>query len=86
MAIPNRPEYQSDLFKKGLEVRRAVLGAEYVDGSLARADDFFASFQKLTTEYAWGEVWTRPSACRSKRSARASARSTRRSPRRRCRP
>ena len=32
--IPNRPEYQSDLFKKGLEVLRDVLGAAYVDGSL----------------------------------------------------
>ena len=38
--IPNRPEYQSDLFKRGLEVRREVLGADYVDASLARADDF----------------------------------------------
>ena len=35
--IPNRPEYQSELFKKGLEVRRDVLGADYVDGSLTRA-------------------------------------------------
>ena len=43
--IPNRPEYQSDLFKRGLEVRRDVLGAEYVDGSLTRADDFNAAFQ-----------------------------------------
>ena len=33
-ARANRPEYQSDLFKKGLEVRRDVLGADYVDGSL----------------------------------------------------
>ena len=43
--IPNRPEYQSDLFKKGLEVRRAVLGADYVDGSIARADDFNAALK-----------------------------------------
>jgi 4-carboxymuconolactone decarboxylase len=33
--VPNRPEYQSELFKKGLAVRREVLGADYVDGSLA---------------------------------------------------
>ena len=25
--VPNRPEYQSELFKKGLAVRREVLGA-----------------------------------------------------------
>ena len=50
--IPNRPEYQSDLFKKGLDVRREVLGADYVDGSIARADDFNAAFQQMTTEVA----------------------------------
>ncbi len=47
--VPNRPEYQSELFKKGLKVRREVLGADYVDGSLARADDFNAVFQQMTT-------------------------------------
>jgi 4-carboxymuconolactone decarboxylase len=66
--IPNRPEYQSELFKQGLEVRRAVLGAEYVDGSLARADDFNAAFQQMTTEIAWGMIWTRPGLPRKTRS------------------
>ena len=66
--MADRPEYKSEKFKKGLEVRRAVLGAEYVDGSLARADDFMAAFQQLTTEYAWGEVWTRPGLPRKTRS------------------
>jgi 4-carboxymuconolactone decarboxylase len=66
--IPNRPEYQSDLFKKGLAVRRDVLGADYVDSSLARADDFNAAFQQLTTEMAWGTIWTRPGLPRKTRS------------------
>ena len=66
--MADRPEYQSDLFKKGLEVRRAVLGADYVDGSLARADDFNAAFQQLTTEAAWGMIWTRPGLSRKTRS------------------
>ena len=66
--MSDRPEYGSDLFKKGLEVRRAVLGAEYVDNSLARADDFMAAFQKLTTEFAWGEIWSRPGLPRKTRS------------------
>ncbi len=52
--IPDRPEYQSELFKQGLEVRRDVLGGDYVDASLARADDFNAAFQQMTTEVAWG--------------------------------
>jgi 4-carboxymuconolactone decarboxylase len=66
--IPDRPEYKSDLFKRGLTVRREVLGADYVDGSLAQADDFNAAFQQLTTEVAWGTIWTRPGLPRKTRS------------------
>ncbi len=66
--VPNRPEYQSELFKKGLEVRREVLGPDYVDASLARADDFNAVFQQMTTEIAWGMAWTRPGLDRKTRS------------------
>lgn len=50
----------SEMFERGLEMRRRVLGPEYVDGSLARADDFMMAFQRITTEYCWGYVWTRP--------------------------
>jgi 4-carboxymuconolactone decarboxylase len=63
-----RPEFSSEQFARGLEVRRAVLGAEYVDGSLARVDDFMVDFQKLVTEYCWGDVWTRPGLARKQRS------------------
>jgi 4-carboxymuconolactone decarboxylase len=55
--VPNRPEYRSELFKKGLAVRREVLGADYVDASLARADDFNAAFRQMSTEIAWGMCW-----------------------------
>jgi len=48
------------LFDKGLEMRRAVLGAEYVNRSIANVDEFNKPFQKLVTEWCWGEVWTRP--------------------------
>ena len=51
---------ESEMFEKGLEVRRAVLGGDYVDGSLARADDFMMAFQRITTEWCWGYAWTRP--------------------------
>lgn len=54
------PMYSTDQFKKGLEVRREVLGAEYVDRSVANPDEFLKPMQKLVTEYCWGEVWTRP--------------------------
>jgi 4-carboxymuconolactone decarboxylase len=66
--IPDRPEYQGELFEAGLKVRREVLGAEYVDKSLADADDFYAAFQKATTEQAWGLIWTRPGLPRKTRS------------------
>lgn len=51
---------KSENFTKGLATRRKVLGSEYVDGSLARANDFMMAFQELTTEWCWGYVWNRP--------------------------
>jgi 4-carboxymuconolactone decarboxylase len=51
---------RSDQFEKGLKVRRKVLGADYVDSSLAKADDFMMAFQEITTEWCWGYAWTRP--------------------------
>jgi 4-carboxymuconolactone decarboxylase len=59
---------ESELFEKGLKARREVLGADYVDGSLAKADDFMMAFQRMTTEMAWGYVWTRPGLDRRSRS------------------
>jgi 4-carboxymuconolactone decarboxylase len=47
-----------DLFEAGLEKRRAVVGAEYVERALEAADDFDRDWQRLLTEYCWGEVWT----------------------------
>ena len=51
---------QDDLFERGLAVRREVLGAEYVDASMAGADEFMLPFQQLLTEWAWGYAWSRP--------------------------
>jgi len=48
-----------DLFNKGLSIRKSVLGAEFVEKSLAAADDFNMPMQRLTTEYCWGAVWGR---------------------------
>ena len=47
----------SALFDKGLPIRRAVLGADYVDASMAKADDFMMAFQRATTAWAWGWAW-----------------------------
>ena len=51
---------ESELFEKGLQVRREVLGAEYVDTNLAEADDFMMAFQRVVTEFAWGYAWSNP--------------------------
>ncbi len=48
-----------ELFKRGLEIRKSVLGTEFVEKSLAAADDFNMPMQRLTTEYCWGAVWGR---------------------------
>lgn len=44
-------------FEAGLGNRRAVLGAEHVDRSLARAGAFAEPWQDFITRTAWGEVW-----------------------------
>ena len=51
---------ETELFEKGLQVRREVLGASYVDTNLAEADDFMMSFQRVVTELAWGYAWSSP--------------------------
>src|ERR671931_1833115 len=55
-------------FEKGLVIRRAVLGSEYVDKSLASADEFTQPLQELVTQYCWGEVWGRSELDRRTRS------------------
>src|ERR1700756_5685393 len=55
-------------YERGLAVRRAVLGDDYVDSALARASELNHEFQDLLTRYAWGEVWDRPGLPRHTRS------------------
>jgi 4-carboxymuconolactone decarboxylase len=54
--------------ERGAEVRREVLGDEYVDRAEATSDEFTADFQEFITRYAWGEVWDRPGLGRRERS------------------
>jgi 4-carboxymuconolactone decarboxylase len=46
-----------ELFKKGLEKRKATLGSEYVEKNLAKADEFTLPFQEAMTEWCWGFGW-----------------------------
>jgi 4-carboxymuconolactone decarboxylase len=57
-----------ELFEKGLKIRREVVGAEYVDKSLAQADDFSRDFQRLVTEFCWGAGWGREALSRRDKS------------------
>jgi 4-carboxymuconolactone decarboxylase len=63
------PERQtSKKFDIGIAIRREVAGSEYVDQSLANADDLTWPLQELVTEYCWGTVWARPQLSRRERS------------------
>ena len=45
--------------KKGMDVRRKVLGDEHVDRATRQTREFDQPFQELITEAAWGRVWSR---------------------------
>ncbi len=56
------------MYEKGLEIRREVLGPDYVDKAVANATDFNKPMQELVTGYCWGEVWGREGLPRKTRS------------------
>jgi 4-carboxymuconolactone decarboxylase len=58
----------NDLFRKGIEIRRAVLGDAYVQKSLSNPNSFLDPLQTLITEWCWGSVWGRPGIDRKTRS------------------
>ncbi|KAH8425852.1 uncharacterized protein LDX57_003596 [Aspergillus melleus] len=59
----------SALFQTGLQTRRAVLGDEHVDRTLANnASAFSSPMQEMVTEWAWGNIWNRPGLDRKQRS------------------
>ncbi|MEU8757395.1 bifunctional 3-oxoadipate enol-lactonase/4-carboxymuconolactone decarboxylase PcaDC [Streptomyces chartreusis] len=54
--------------RRGMEVRREVLGDPHVDRAQARQTPFTARFQDFISRYAWGEIWTDPTLTRRERS------------------
>lgn len=44
-------------YDTGLAKRKQVLGDAYVERALSNVDDFTRNFQRLLTEYCWGETW-----------------------------
>jgi 4-carboxymuconolactone decarboxylase len=58
----------TDRGARGEEIRREVLGDDYVDAAQKRGTEFMEPFQELVTEYCWGEIWGRPGLDRRTRS------------------
>ncbi|MFJ8107724.1 3-oxoadipate enol-lactonase [Streptomyces sp. NPDC096132] len=54
--------------KRGMEVRRQVLGDAHVDRAQSRQSPFTARYQDFISRYAWGEIWTDPTLSRRERS------------------
>ena len=64
-----RPAFTKDpLFRKGLRIRKALLGAQYIESRLDQADEYTWPFEELATKTAWGMIWGRPGLPRKVRS------------------
>ena len=57
-----------ELFKRGREMRSAVLGRAHVERSDKRATPFNADFHSYITKNVWGDIWSRPGLDRKTRS------------------
>ena len=55
-------------YRRGEQIRREVLGSKRVDATLADPEDFSRTMIEVTTEFAWGQIWTRPGIDRRTRS------------------
>ncbi|WAJ36765.1 carboxymuconolactone decarboxylase family protein [Pseudomonas sp. GOM7] len=58
----------SDAQDRGLQVRREVMGDDFVDRALGNASAFTQPLQDFVNEHAWGGVWTREGLPRATRS------------------
>jgi len=61
---------ETERFKRGVQVRREVLGDQYVQPAIERGakDEFQRALQQFATEDCWGSVWCRPGLDRKTRS------------------
>ena len=58
----------AERIRRGMTVRREVLGDEHVDRAVAGTTPFTEPFQDFITRYAWGDIWSRPGLSRAERS------------------
>ena len=44
------------VYDTGMKMRRQVAGDDYVDKAMANVTDFNRDFQRIVTQYCWGEA------------------------------
>ena len=57
-----------DLYQRGEEIRREVLGEAYVNNSAAATDAFSEPMRAFAIRNLWGDIWDRPGLDRRARS------------------
>ncbi|KAK1721061.1 carboxymuconolactone decarboxylase [Colletotrichum lupini] len=69
MSSENSRKLRAELFEAGLKNRREVVGEGYVETAMRNGSSEFAfAQQELITEWAWGNIWSRPGLERKQRS------------------
>jgi 4-carboxymuconolactone decarboxylase len=59
---------QDEAYRRGLAIRKEVLGEAHVERSLAAVSEFSRPVQEYVTATAWGQIWSRPGLDRRTRS------------------
>jgi 4-carboxymuconolactone decarboxylase len=49
--MKSRTDMNQETLDRGLEIRREVLGDDYVNNAMSKADDFNRDFQRFVSEY-----------------------------------
>jgi 4-carboxymuconolactone decarboxylase len=65
---PPSSRTEAEAYKRGMQLRREVLGAEHVDRAVAATSELSEPFQDFITRTAWGDIWARPGLDRRSRS------------------
>ena len=50
----------SEQFEKGQKIRREIVGDDRVDQWMGESDPMLKALEEVTTEIAWGSIWSRP--------------------------
>jgi 4-carboxymuconolactone decarboxylase len=66
--IPTKQAAVDELYRQGMQLRREVMGDEFVDRALQNTSANFSNIQGYVTASCWGQVWTRPGLSKRDRS------------------